>query len=215
MEGHRCLPGWRGVRRGHAVSGQTLTRRERGVSEEQELVRRCVQRDESACAELVERYQAVVFAVAGRMVHDSAVTEDLAQEVFLRVFRSLADFRGEARLSTWIYQIAYRVCLEELDRPRHRAVHVSLDGDGGAADRLPSDTAAQELADVDLQQSVDYWLSRLPPAYRMALTLYYLEDRKYTEIAAAMELPLGTVKTYLHRARRFLKDHILHGEPVE
>lgn len=184
------------------------------MSEEQELVRRCVQRDESAWTELVERFQVMVFTVADRMVHDSAVTEDMAQEVFMRVFRNLPAFRGEARLSTWIYRIAYRVCLEELDKPRHRRTHLSLDADAAAGEVLAGQTDAVELADVDLRQETAYWLSRLPPAYRMVLTLYYLQERRYAEIAEVMELPLGTVKTYLHRARRFLKDHLVAGEPV-
>lgn len=178
------------------------------MCDEQELVRRCLRGEEAAFAELVERYQVMVFTLADRTVRDSAATEDLAQEVFIRVFRNLSAFRGHAKLSTWIFQIAYRVCLEELHQPRRRQIHVSLDESGPEAGRLPALADDGGCAGVDFQQAVDYWLSRMPPPYRMALTLYYLQDKSYAEIAAVMELPLGTVKTYLHRAKRFLKGHI-------
>lgn len=174
------------------------------MSAERELIGRCARGDELAFAELVERYKVMVFAIAQRMLHDHAAAEDLAQEVFLRVYRNLSTFRGEAKLSTWIYQIAYRVCLEELQKPHRRQHYVSLDA---GTDELPAIDPGP--AGVDLSQTLDFYLGKLPPHYRMALTLYYLQDRKYEEIAAVMELPIGTVKTYLHRAKAWLREHVV------
>jgi RNA polymerase sigma-70 factor (ECF subfamily) len=173
------------------------------VSAEQELIGRCARGDELAFAELVEQHKVMVFNMAWRMLRDQDGAEDLSQEVFLRVYRSLPTFRGDAKLSTWIYQIAYRAGLEELQKPHRRQRYVSLDA---GADELQA--ADPGPASVDLGQTLDYYLGKLPPHYRMALTLYYLQDRRYEEIAAVMELPIGTVKTYLHRARAWLREHV-------
>ncbi len=183
------------------------------MSAEQELIGRCAQGDELAFAELVESHKVMVFTIALRMLRDHSAAEDLAQEVFLRVYRNLSTFRGDAKLSTWIYQIAYRLCLEELQKPHHRQHYVSLDtGDGQLQIADPGP------AGVDLGQTLDYYLGKLPPHYRMALTLYYLQDRKYEEIAAVMAIPVGTVKTYLHRAKAWLREHVveerLHDEAL-
>lgn len=174
------------------------------MSAELELVQRCARGDQLAFAELVEGHKVMVFTIAWRLLRDRGGAEDLAQEVFLRVFRGLSSFRGEAKLSTWIYQIAYRACLEELQKPHRRQQYVSLDED---ARELPF--ADPGPGGVDLSQTLDHYLSKLPPHYRMALTLYYLQDRKYEEIAAVMELPVGTVKTYLHRAKAWLREHVV------
>src|SRR5213593_2878529 len=92
---------------------------------ERELVERCRRGDEGAFQELVDRYKALVFALIARTVHDRSRAEDLAQDVFLRIHRGLPYFRGEARLSTWVYRIVANVCLQEQARPRDTSV--SLD----------------------------------------------------------------------------------------
>ena len=177
------------------------------------FVRRCLRGDEQAFAEIVDRYKVMVYSIVARVVQDSEVAEDLAQEVFLRVYRGLRSFRGKSKLSTWIYKIAYRVCLEELKRPHRRHPITSLDGVSDDAEREPTRElvyAADAAFDqIDLSESMDHWLGTLPPHYRMAITLYYLGDRSYLEIAEVMGVPIGTVKTYLHRAKRALKDRIL------
>ncbi len=181
------------------------------MSDEQDLIRRCVLGDEDAFAELIDRYKVMVFNIADRMVHDSEITEDLAQEVFIRVYRGLRAFRGNAKLSTWIYQIAYRVCLEELQRPYRSQAFVSLDDNTEVAEggRASVYTLDKDFDRVDSREDLEHWLGKLPPHYRMALTLYYLLDKSYLEIAEVMELPVGTVKTYLYRAKQYLKECIL------
>lgn len=179
------------------------------MSTEQELIGRCRQGDQLAFAELVEAHKGMVFAIAQRLLRDQNAAEDLAQEVFLRVYRNLATFQGNAKLSTWIYQIAYRAGLEELQKPHRRQHYVALDA---GATELPALDPGPE--GVDLNQTLDYYLGKLPPHYRMALTLYYLQDRKYEEIAAVMELPVGTVKTYLHRAKAWLRERVVEERYV-
>ena len=105
------------------------------MSDEQDLIRRCLFGDEGAFAELVDSYKGMVFNIVDRMVRDAMITEDLAQEVFIRVYRGLRAFRGDAKLSTWIYRIAYRVCLEELQRPHRHQIFVSLDDNNAVTER--------------------------------------------------------------------------------
>ncbi len=183
------------------------------MSDESRLVRRCLRGDEQAFSELVDRYKVMVYSIVARVVQDSEVAEDLAQEAFLRIYRGLAGFRGESKLSTWIYKNAYRVCLEELERPHRRQNIASLDEvleEGVNPSAAGSAYAVDaEFDRVDQSEFVDHWLGTLPPHYRMAITLYYLGDRSYSEIAEVMGIPMGTVKTCLHRAKRVLRDRMM------
>ena len=186
------------------------------MSDEQDLIRRCLFGDEGAFAELVDSYKGMVFNIVDRMVRDAMVTEDLAQEVFIRVYRGLRAFRGDAKLSTWIYRIAYRVCLEELQRPHRHQIFVSLDDNNAVTERgrTGAHTTDRGFDKVELTDDLEHWLGKLPPHYRMVLNLYYLLDKSYLEIAEVMTLPVGTVKTYLYRAKQYLKRCILDEEDV-
>jgi len=117
---------------------------------ERELVERCRQDDEGAFQELVDRYKNLVFAMIARTVQDRSQVEDLAQDVFLRVHRGLPYFRGEARLSTWIYRIVANVCLQGRARP---PVSISLD-DERSAPMTPS-RADPQFADIELRDRLE------------------------------------------------------------
>jgi len=188
------------------------------MSCEKHLIRQCLAGSQAAFAELVDAHKAMVYSLALRVVGDREVADDLAQETFVCVYRGLASFEGKAKLSTWIYQIAYRVCLAELKKPHRQQHYVSADehADGPAAGTVQELVSADDRAfeNVDLRLSLDRWLGELPPAYRAALTLFYLRDRRYGEIAEIMQLPLGTVKTYLHRAKQSLRNRIMESECV-
>jgi RNA polymerase sigma-70 factor (ECF subfamily) len=184
--------------------------------DEVDLVRRCTGNCERAFAELVDRYKRMVYNLVDRIVCDPNVTDDVAQEVFVKVHRGLPAFRGASRLSTWIYRIAYRTCLEELAKPHRRQRFVSLDGedgeDGLGGAEVWVGAPDEEMGRVDLREDLGHWMADLPTGYRAALTLYYLRDRKYREIAEIMALPEGTVKTYLRRAKQMLRKRILKEE---
>lgn len=174
------------------------------------LVRRCQEGDAAAFAVLVDRYKLLVYNIADRMVGADAA-DDLAQETFVRVYQGLSGFRGEARLSTWIYRIAYRLCLETLQRRAQSASRMAPGADrAGGADGGPPAAALSVtdagFAQAEARQAVERGLAQLPPPYRMALTLFYLQGRRYEEIAEVMAIPLGTVKTYLHRAKAQLRE---------
>jgi RNA polymerase sigma-70 factor (ECF subfamily) len=145
---------------------------------------------------------------------DKAPLEDLAQEVFIRVYQGLLGLRGEARFSTWIYPIAYNVCVVELERARHHVEFVPIQPKGEKErPRLDLQDDRQDpeaiLSQIDVRSTIHKLLDRLPPRSKAVLSLYYLQELSYEEIAAVMALPLGTVKTHLHRAKRALRDMIV------
>lgn len=162
--------------------------------------------DARAFEELVRAYQHRVFGVAVRMLGNRAEAEDLAQEVFLRVHRSIADFRGEAKLSTWLYAIASRLCLNRLasgERHRIREGEETLmrlpSADAGAAETLE-----RGERDAALSQAI----ASLPDERRIVVVLRDVEGLSYEEIARALDLEPGTVRSRLHRARLDLKDKL-------
>jgi RNA polymerase sigma-70 factor, ECF subfamily len=172
---------------------------------ERALVERCRSGDERAFQDLVDRHKDLVFALIARTVQDRSRAEDLAQEVFLRVHRGLPYFRGEARLSTWIYRIVSNVCVQEHGRA---APTVSLDAidEADGLPRVPTPSAAdRQFGDLELRDRLEKAIARLPANYRLLIAAHYLRGIRYEDLAEALELPLGTVKTQLHRAKQQLR----------
>ncbi len=159
-------------------------------------------RHRAAFEAVVPRYRERVFRLALSILRDSASAEDAAQDVFVRLWRALPGYNGTAALSTWIYAITRNTCISLL---RKRRPQVSLDepafadSDDGGGLQL----AAPEQDDSAVA-SVEKLLDRLPERYRQAVTLFYMEDQSYDQTAKALDLPLGTVKALLHRARKRL-----------
>ncbi len=177
------------------------------AARERELVDRCRREDPGAFEELVDRFKDLVFALIVRTISDRTRAEDLAQEVFLRIHRGLPYFRGEARLSTWIFRIVVNICSQE--KSRARAQTLSLD-DPDSGVRAPS-TVDRRFADLELHDRLEKAIRQLPAQYRLLIAAHYLEGVQYEDLADAMNLPLGTVKTQLHRAKRQLRQ-ILEGD---
>ncbi|MCC7417758.1 MAG: sigma-70 family RNA polymerase sigma factor [Acidobacteria bacterium] len=169
---------------------------------ERELVERCRRGDETAFQALVERYKDLVFALIARTVLDRSRAEDLAQDVFLRVHRGLPYFRGEARLSTWIYRIVANVCLQERSRPAVSIRQTPLDSPGA---QVASASIDRRFAELELRDRVEKAIARLPARARLLIAAHYLEGVRYEELADALALPLGTVKTQLFRAKQQLR----------
>src|ERR1051325_6731156 len=163
---------------------------------ERELVERCRSGDEHAFQELVDRYKDLVFALIARTVQDRSRAEDLAQDVFLRIHRGLPYFRGEARLSTWIYRIVANVCLQDHGRP---AAPLSLEDERARPKTMPSG-ADRQFSDLELRDRLEKAIARLPANYRLLIAAHYLNGIQYEDLAEALEMPLGTVKTQLHRS---------------
>lgn len=165
------------------------------------LIARCQQGDEQAFRELVDRYKNLVFGVVARSAADPARVEDLAQEVFLRIHRGLPYFRGEAKLTTWIYRIVLNLLSQDAQR-RRGSREVALDPDIPSHEPRTHDRA---MTDLELRDRLDKALARLPANYRLLIAGHYLQDVKYEDLAEALGLPVGTVKTHLHRAKKQLR----------
>ncbi len=174
---------------------------------ERELVERCRGGDEGAFQELVEAYKDLVFALIARTVQNRGRAEDLAQDVFLRIHRGLPYFRGEARLSTWIYRIVANVCLQDQAKTgAHHALEAAVPiDDGGTPGGVAPAAVDRRFDDLELRDRLEKAVARLPVQYRLVIAAHYLDGVRYEEIAEALGLPLGTVKTQLHRAKQQLR----------
>lgn len=182
---------------------------------EAQFIARLVARDESAFNELVLTYERRVYGLVFRMLGRRDEAEDLSQEVFVQVFKAIDQFRGESKLSTWIYRIAVNLCKNRtkyLSR-RHAGEQDDLDA---MAERVPMTAArAATVGDVSrpdelvegmqLEDIVKRAIQKLEPDFREALILADVEDMPYEEIAQIMNVPVGTVKSRIHRARAQLK----------
>jgi RNA polymerase sigma-70 factor, ECF subfamily len=160
-----------------------------------------------AFEELVTTYQHRVFGVAVRMLGNSAEAEEVAQETFLRAHRALAEFRGDAKLSTWLYAITSRLCLNRLASGEGRMSRARAQG----LDRLPATAGGEPGADLERSEreaALHRAIAELPEERRIVVVLRDLEGLAYDEIAAALSLELGTVRSRLHRARLDLKEKL-------
>jgi len=161
--------------------------------------------DDAAFPELVDRYKDLVYALVYRLSGDRGQADDLAQEVFLKVHRGLPYFRGDAKLSTWLYRIVFNVCCE--NRTRQHLREVPLDrGDGRPAVDPGADDAA--FANLELQDRLQRAMAALPDNYRFLIAAHYLRGVQYEALAEALGMPLGTVKTHLYRAKRLLRERL-------
>ena len=151
----------------------------------------------------------MVTHIVSRMVRDASEREDLAQDVFLKVYENLGGFEFRSKMSTWIARIAYTTCLNFLDKKRPSLIDDEFPYRGGA-DAFPSAVPAPDAAahSAEIADILEREIAGLPVKYRTALTLFHLDGLSYGEIGEAMELPDGTVKSYLFRARKELHDRL-------
>ena len=176
---------------------------ERGVSDG-DLVRRFRQGQEEAFAQLMRRHESRVYNLAYRMLGNSEEARDAAQEAFLSCFRNLEKFRGDAAFSTWLHRIAVNVCYDSL-RKRSAAPVDAI----RFHEPVPApDHGDRTALSIDVQRA----LLAVSPQFRAVLILHEIQDVPVEEIASTLELPVGTVKSRLHRGRVAL-GRALEGEP--
>jgi RNA polymerase sigma-70 factor (ECF subfamily) len=172
--------------------------------EEAELIRRTVQGDTDGFRELVYRYQRQVYASAYRALGDHAQAEDVAQEVFLKVFRNLPQFKHEKPLAHWIHRIASNAITDQLRRSRPVVSLEAMERMPASAQKDPQDV----LSDKEGRQALRRAIGRLPKHYRQALTLQLFHEHSYQEIASALDIPIGTVMSRLSSAKRLLRQEL-------
>lgn len=186
---------------------------------DQDVVLRARAGHEAAYRELIRRYERPVFALVFRMVRDRELAEDLAQETFVKALNAIESYRPEFKFSSWIFKIANNAAIDHLRR--RELDTLSLDGSPhaetpeamqatalqiGARQETPLETVEAK----ELGSAIEAAIGSLRPEYRSCILLRHVEGRAYEEIAEILNLPLGTVKTYIHRARHELRHSLAH-----
>jgi RNA polymerase sigma-70 factor (ECF subfamily) len=182
----------------------------KSVTNTRSLVQRILAGDANAFQAFVQQYQQLVAHIVFRMVSNTADREDLCQDVFLKAYQNLARFRFESKVSTWIAKIAYNTCINHLQKkkvPLYNDTSYEDDSiDNISGDRLTPEVFTEGKDTADRIQDE---INRMDVRYRTVLTLYHLDGMSYAEIGKIMKLPEGTVKSYLFRARKNLKEKLL------
>jgi RNA polymerase sigma-70 factor (ECF subfamily) len=150
-------------------------------------------RYDEALERLLDRYEKKVFRMAVMMLRDAGRAEEVTQDVFLKLWRALPSYDGRASLSTWVYTIARNTCLSAVRSESYRKT------------TFLGESHEPTVASISpLHVALKQCLSRLPDIQRDVITMFYFEDRNVAEVGKLMDLPEGTVKSHLHRARRAL-----------
>lgn len=186
------------------------------MNDPKDLIKKIKAGDTTAFRALIEEYQRLVSHIVFRLVRSPKDREDICQDVFLQVYQNLGAFKFESKLSTWIARIAYNRCLNHLEKKRMPLYHdvvgaetsvEALAEHGGQPD--------QEAESRHLSDLLQHEIEQLPIQSRTIITLYHLEQMKYQEIAEVLRLPEGTVKSYLFRARKLLKQRLIEKYRIE
>jgi RNA polymerase sigma-70 factor (ECF subfamily) len=183
--------------------------------EDLKLVARVLEGDVASFSVLVKRHHARIYSTIYSLVGHAEEAEDLAQDVFIKAFRSLTSFRGQAQFSTWIYRIAVNCSFDYLKSAQRRHQASVLPGHGNDVAVFSIHANRADMADAgvmrrELQEKLEWALNQLPDEYRITVVLREIDDLPYEEIALFLGCSVGTVKSRLFRARVLLRD-LLQG----
>jgi RNA polymerase sigma-70 factor (ECF subfamily) len=185
----------------HPVAIPVASPRLAAASDTQDLLARAKAGDETAFAALIRRHQNMVFSVALHMLRSRPAAEDLAQEVFLELYRSLDRLESDAHVVSWLRRVAGHRCIDEIRRRNHRQEY--------ATDALPEPGHAPEARDVFGAERLQELVAELPPRARMVVVLRYQEEMEPTEIAETLDMPVNTVKSHLRRSIIALRERLI------
>ncbi len=171
-----------------------------------ELVQQVLNGNESAFSYLVAKHQRLVLHIVGRVVQQQEDVEDICQEVFIKVFRKIRKFRGDSRLSTWIATIAYNTSISHIRKSNRRNENSYDEQPELIRLEMGSEFTNRVIEKTEAHKFLMAAIENLPVNYRTVLTLYHLEEFSYREIEEITGMPEGTVKSYLSRARKILKE---------
>jgi RNA polymerase sigma-70 factor (ECF subfamily) len=184
------------------------------VDNEKKLIDEILSGNQAAFERLVNKYERLVAHIVYKMIPASEEFEDICQEVFIKVYKSLKTYRGDARLSTWIGRITYNRCIDYLNRKKIPIIEDDLSTAADyIADNSEGPDSRAELANT--AEAVRFEIDRLPPRVGTIVALYHLEDMSYAEIGEILNMPDGTVKSYLFRGRKLLRDRLTSKYNIE
>ena len=184
------------------------------MPDEKKIIAQVLDGNDEAFAQLVQAYEDKVYNLCLRMCSDREEAKDLAQEAFLKAWRGLRFYKQEAAFSTWLYRLVSNVCIDYLRQKKRRSAvsFVTADEEGEQPDIPdPTPTPEQQMLDRQRKEQVADAMARLEDDFRLVLTLRVVEERSYDEIAAIMDLKVGTVKSRLARAREKLRKILLEN----
>lgn len=195
------------------------------MTTEQEIVKKILAGDVHSFRLLIQDYQKLVAHIVFRMITNQADREEIAQEVFLKVYQNLSNFEFKSKLSTWIGKISYNVCLNFLQKKKlslfdDETIRQNDSGNGKLHSAIETVQDVTELPDTltivkQRNKILNEAIKKLPIQQKTIITLYHLEEMSYKEIGEIMNLPEGTVKSYLFRARKSLKEQLLKEYQIE
>lgn len=188
-----------------------------GAATDQEIVAWALDGAESAYRELLRRYERPVYSLIYRMVRDRELAEDLTQETFVKILNALDRYRPEYKFSSWVFKIANNAAIDQLRRKELNTLSLQGGPDATTPDRIGAtslqigdrgESPLEELEAREIGAAIEEAIGRLRPEYRACIIMRHIEGRPYDEISEVLGLPLGTVKTYIHRARAELRESL-------
>ncbi|MEM8861835.1 MAG: sigma-70 family RNA polymerase sigma factor [Chloroflexota bacterium] len=177
------------------------------MTAEKILIKRAKQGDTRAFEVLVNQHARYVYTLTNRLLSNAQEAEDLAQETFIRAWQNLAKFRGDAQFKTWLYRIATNLCYNRLPGLKRELAALDPDDSIVISDRAPR--AEQQMIQADEQAQLKEMIESLPESYRLLIILRHVNELSYAEISQVTDLPIGTVKTGIFRARKMLKERLI------
>ncbi len=182
----------------------------KSITDTRLLIKKIQGGDKKAFQSLIEEYQQLVSHIVFRMVYNKADREDLCQEIFIKVYQNLRGFRFESKISTWIAKIAYNSCINYLQKKKIPLFADRVGGDKTIEDFSGNYILPDSLTEEkDIASRLQTEIAKMDPPSRTILTLYHLEEMSYIEISQIMGIPQGTVKSYLFRARKKLREKLM------
>lgn len=181
----------------------------KGGLPEAELIARCQDKDPDAIAQLVERYQRYVYRLAYSLTGNSSDADDLAQDAMINILKGIGNFKGRSSLTSWIYVVVLNT-FRDARRRAQRRPSTSLDSQPGGAEQQPTPLwdEGDTLLRKELAQVLQKVLAQVPEDFRTVVTLYDILGFSYEEISQMLNLPMGTVKSRLHRGRAFMREKL-------
>jgi len=184
-------------------------------SDEKQLVKRIIDGDSRAFREFVDSYKRLVAHIVFRMVNNDVDREDLCQDVFVKAYQNMQGFQFQSKLSTWLARITYNTCINYLEKKKIPLFDDTTPDDLNFEDYVTYESDPYTTTEeADTSHFIRRYINALPILYRTVITLYHLDNLKYAEIAEVMNIPEGTVKSHLFRARSLLKASLKNQEDL-